>query len=362
MKAKESESGQSFVPHSAAEEDIISLKRNNQMAQRPLQQQLMTVKGVSTCIIPPEELLVSGSFMLEEGHKNKSSFEYRKLLFLMSRTPFLPDKADEHGGPSRRRNSRHYRCVNDIKSSGASPSSALFIVAYGALIKLPNRSSSSSSATNSSSSFSRSSSSSSSEGLIIVWSLSSSFDTPKLDILHVMEASSPVTSAIFHPKKHHLIIGGCASGQITLWEITIPSSSSSTPVQKSRLATVGRGHHTSIILLAVTTKSQEMMSVDVDGMLCSWDVNSPLTPITTSSIFPPSAKNINIKEDVFSSFPLDSSLQISTICCTFESRSKEECFQSLVVGSTQGKLLQLPLPFRSSTDDCHQVANQTDCF
>jgi WD40 repeat protein len=76
-----------------------------------------------------------------------------------------------------------------------------------------------------------------SDGLALVWS-------PLLPNRpeHIFTCGSPVTTGRFHPTDAALIIGGCESGQLVIWDIR----SGRLPVQKSSLPSVSsasKGHH-----------------------------------------------------------------------------------------------------------------------
>lgn len=76
-----------------------------------------------------------------------------------------------------------------------------------------------------------------SDGLALIWS-------PLLPNRpeHIFTCGSPVTTGRFHPTDAALIIGGCESGQLVIWDIR----SGRLPVQKSSLpsvASASRGHH-----------------------------------------------------------------------------------------------------------------------
>jgi dynein intermediate chain, cytosolic len=76
-----------------------------------------------------------------------------------------------------------------------------------------------------------------SDGLALIWSLAMPH-RPE----HIFTCGSPVTSGRFHPTDPTLIIGGCESGQLVVWDIR----SGRLPVQKSALSTVAganaKGH------------------------------------------------------------------------------------------------------------------------
>lgn len=76
-----------------------------------------------------------------------------------------------------------------------------------------------------------------SDGLAAVWNLTMP-SRPE----HVFTCGSPVTTGCFHPTESTLIIGGCESGQLVVWDIR----AGRLPVQKSALASVAgassKGH------------------------------------------------------------------------------------------------------------------------
>jgi hypothetical protein len=76
-----------------------------------------------------------------------------------------------------------------------------------------------------------------SDGLALVWSLSMP-SRPE----HIFTCGSPVTSGRFHPTETTLVIGGCESGQLVVWDFR----AGRLPVQKSSLTTVAgsssKGH------------------------------------------------------------------------------------------------------------------------
>lgn len=76
-----------------------------------------------------------------------------------------------------------------------------------------------------------------SDGLALVWNLAMP-QRPE----HVFTCGSPVTSTRFHPTEAPLIVGGCQSGQVVVWDVRAGRM----PVQKSSLTTTisgnSRGH------------------------------------------------------------------------------------------------------------------------
>jgi dynein intermediate chain len=72
-----------------------------------------------------------------------------------------------------------------------------------------------------------------SDGLALVWNLAMP-NRPE----HIFTCGSPVTTVRFHPTESTLIIGGCQSGQVVVWDIRAGRM----PVQKSVLTTTVNGN------------------------------------------------------------------------------------------------------------------------
>jgi hypothetical protein len=72
-----------------------------------------------------------------------------------------------------------------------------------------------------------------SDGLALVWNLAMP-NRPE----HIFTCGSPVTSTRFHPTESPLIIGGCQSGQVVVWDVRAGRM----PVQKSSLTTTSSGN------------------------------------------------------------------------------------------------------------------------
>jgi len=72
-----------------------------------------------------------------------------------------------------------------------------------------------------------------SDGLALVWNLAMP-NRPE----HIFTCGSPVTTTRFHPTESNLIIGGCQSGQVVVWDVRAGRM----PVQKSSLTTTMSGN------------------------------------------------------------------------------------------------------------------------
>jgi WD40 repeat protein len=95
-----------------------------------------------------------------------------------------------------------------------------------------------------------------SDGLALIWSLNMP-NRPE----HIVTCGSPVTAGRFHPGNATLVIGGCESGQIVVWDLR----SGRLPVQKSALTTVtgapSKGHTHPIGSMEVIEGGVSLLSV-----------------------------------------------------------------------------------------------------
>jgi len=116
------------------------------------------------------------------------------------------------------------------------------------------------------------------EGIAVLWSLAMP-NRPE----HVLIANSPVLSARFHPTEPPLIIGGCYSGQIMLWDIR----AGRLPVQKSTLSiattdnksvSTWKGHAHPICSLEVAEGGSGLVSASTDGKINFWSLSNLRDP------------------------------------------------------------------------------------
>jgi dynein intermediate chain len=104
-----------------------------------------------------------------------------------------------------------------------------------------------------------------SDGLALIWNL-----TMPTRPEHIFTCGSPVTAGRFHPTEPTLVLGGCESGQLVIWD----TRAGRLPVQKSSLASVvgasGRGHTHAICAM-------EMIEAGVSEVN-GWHVGNGCTP------------------------------------------------------------------------------------
>lgn len=114
-----------------------------------------------------------------------------------------------------------------------------------------------------------------SDGLALVWSLAMP-SRPE----HVFTCGSPVLASRFHPTEHHLVVGGCHSGQLVVWDIR----AGRLPVQRSSLATVASslgGHSHPICSMEIVEGGSGLVTAATDGRLNFWSLANLRDPAET---------------------------------------------------------------------------------
>jgi dynein intermediate chain len=107
-----------------------------------------------------------------------------------------------------------------------------------------------------------------SDGLALVWNLAMP-NRPE----HIFTCGSPVTACRFHPTESALIIGGCQSGQVVVWDVRAGRM----PVQKSSLTTTSSGNskgHThpicSMEVIEGGVSAAFLVVRELWGYVCEW--------------------------------------------------------------------------------------------
>jgi dynein intermediate chain len=191
-------------------------------------------------------------------------------------------------------------------------------------------------------------------GVVCVWSLAVP-TRPEF----TFTATSPVLSALFHSQDQHLVVGGCYSGQVLLWDMRAKSL----PVQRSNLA--GRGHKHPVFCMADAdpagaattsgTGSHEIISASTDGMVCQWDLSRLSDPISASSVSFPSRPDGSVASGnavtIDASGPSMKSANIA--CMAFGGRADGP--RDVFLGTDMGKLVRTPLPIRANDPASQQV-------
>lgn len=106
-----------------------------------------------------------------------------------------------------------------------------------------------------------------SDGLALVWNLAMP-NRPE----HVFTCGSPVTSTRFHPTESPLLIGGCQSGQLVVWDVRAGRM----PVQKSSLTTTASGnskaHTHPICSMEIIEGGGGLVTGATDGRVNFWSL------------------------------------------------------------------------------------------
>jgi dynein intermediate chain len=111
-------------------------------------------------------------------------------------------------------------------------------------------------------------------GLVLLWNTHAP-SRPE----YTFHAGTDVLSARFSPFHPNLIIGGCYSGQICLWD-TRSSGRTGAPVQKTPMSGSHLGHTHPIYNISVigTPNAHNILTTSTDGVVCSWSVDMLAQP------------------------------------------------------------------------------------
>jgi len=106
-------------------------------------------------------------------------------------------------------------------------------------------------------------------GLVLLWNVHAP-SRPE----YVFTNGSDVLSARFSPFHPNLVIGGCYTGQICLWDTRI-SGRTGAPVQKTPQSGSHLGHTHPVYNLSVvgTPNAHNILTASTDGVVCSWSVD-----------------------------------------------------------------------------------------
>ncbi|KAI1724810.1 cytoplasmic dynein 1 intermediate chain 2 [Ditylenchus destructor] len=122
------------------------------------------------------------------------------------------------------------------------------------------------------------------EGVVYVWN--TKFKTPPEMTFH---SSSRVTSMIFDSYQPNIIIGGCYSGQICIWDTR---ANKKNPVCKTQLSAGAHTQPIKCIKMVGSQNAHELITVSTDGKMCSWSVDNLAQPIDAVSLMCKSKRQI----------------------------------------------------------------------
>ena len=168
-------------------------------------------------------------------------------------------------------------------------------------------------------------------GVVCIWSLALK-GRPEFKFT----ASSPVLAVRFHEQDPQLIIGGCYSGQILLWDIRAKSL----PVQRSNMAGKGHKHPVYSLCMVGTGSSLEIISVSTDGTVCHWDINHLAEPTSVNPL------QITVSNSSEATLPMTINGMVY---------APGETSNDIIFGTGNGTLLRTAIPFRVN-DPIEQIS------
>lgn len=181
-----------------------------------------------------------------------------------------------------------------------------------------------------------------SPGLVCVWSKDFR-SRPE----YQFSAPSPVMSAVFHSTEEHIVIGGCYSGQILLWDMR---SKSSHPEQRSSMSGNGHKHPVYAMAMMNASVSSELVSVSTDGMLCHWDVSGLQEPLITVFLNYPSPQSL--LPGHFDIGDADSKGPLNVCSMAFE---QTETTTNILFGTGSGQVFRSNLPYRATNPPINEL-------
>jgi len=109
-------------------------------------------------------------------------------------------------------------------------------------------------------------------GVVLLWSLSLK-TRPEFSLF----AQSTVTSCSFNSFDHNLVLGGCYSGQIVIWDLRAKSQ----PVIKTPSMAESHSQPISSISIVGSQNANNLVSLSTDGKICLWSLSSMQSPSST---------------------------------------------------------------------------------
>jgi dynein intermediate chain, cytosolic len=109
---------------------------------------------------------------------------------------------------------------------------------------------------------------------------------------YTFHASSDILTAKFSPFHPSLLVGGCYSGQVLVWDTR---SKSHSPVQKTPLTGLGHTHPVYSIDIVGTQNANNIISCSTDGVVCTWSIDMLSQPQEFLELLaPPPAKTEDV--------------------------------------------------------------------
>lgn len=154
------------------------------------------------------------------------------------------------------------------------------------------------------------------DGTVLIWNMHMP-NRPE----YTFCCNSAVLTAEFHPSNPKLIVGGCRSGQVVVWD----TRSKKTPIDRTSLS---RGHTYPVYALRCLpiVNNNNLISVSTDGVLCQWsdsNLHDPATELDLNATLKESEGKESVATD-----------EITTTSFDFPGRETS----SVILGSDEGKV------------------------
>ena len=113
-------------------------------------------------------------------------------------------------------------------------------------------------------------------GLLMLWNV----HAPSRPEFTFYSQGADILSARFSPFHPNLIIGGCYTGQVCLWDTRAISNSGGAPVLKTPQSGSHLGHNHPIYSISIigTPNAHNIITASTDGVVCSWSVDMLTQP------------------------------------------------------------------------------------
>ena len=110
-------------------------------------------------------------------------------------------------------------------------------------------------------------------GLVLIWNVHAP-SRPE----YTFTSASDVLTTRFSPYHPNLVLGGCYSGQICLWDTRV-SGRMGMPVQKTpQSGHLGHAHPVYNLSIIGTTNAHNILTASTDGTVCSWSIDMLTQP------------------------------------------------------------------------------------
>ncbi|KAK9456861.1 putative cytoplasmic dynein intermediate chain [Dipodascopsis uninucleata] len=109
-------------------------------------------------------------------------------------------------------------------------------------------------------------------GIVQVWNMHMK-DSPE----YVFHSQSEVTAAKFSPFHQNLIVGGCYSGQVVIWDTRAKSDA----VLRSPVTGTGHTHPIYALDVIGTKNTHSIFTTSTDGRVCGWNIDMLAQPFET---------------------------------------------------------------------------------